>query len=236
MIDLTHAFDEKTIYWPTEKGFQLDRGQPGYTEKGYYYAAFRFRAAEHGGTHLDAPIHFFAKRQTADQVPLQRLVAPGVVVDVSGQCAEDPDYQVSVGDLRRWEEREGRTLTDVIVLLKTGYAARWPNRQAYLGTGEFGPEAVRELHFPGLHPDAARWLVDHRAVAAVGIDTASIDYGQSTHFESHVTLFEHNVPVFENVDLSRELPTQFLVAALPMKIGGGSGGPLRIVAIEMEGE
>ncbi len=233
VIALTHTFDESTIYWPTEKGFQLEKGSAGLTEKGYFYAANRFRAAEHGGTHLDAPIHFHARRQTVDQIPLQRLVAAGVVVDVRDKCAGDPDYQISVADLRAWEEQNERTLTDVILLLRTGYAERWPDREAYLGTAETGPGAVRKLHFPGLHPDAAEWLVRHRTVRAVGIDTASIDYGQSRLFQSHVRLFAHNVPVFENVKLDRDLPSRFLVAALPMKIGGGSGAPLRIVAIEM---
>jgi kynurenine formamidase len=117
------------------------------------------------------------------------------------------------------------------VLLRTGWGARWGDRGAYLGTALTGPEAVSELHFPGLHPDAARWLVTEREVKAVGLDTPSIDYGQSELFESHVTLFEANVPAFENVaSLDRLPPKGFVVAALPMKIRGGTGGPLRIVA------
>lgn len=232
VIDLTHPFDSQTIYWPTESGFHLERGPFGITEKGYFYAANRFSAAEHGGTHIDAPIHFFADRDTVDQIPLRRLIGPGVVIDVREACQKDPDYQISVGDLRRWEEQHQRTLVDVIVLLNTGYSRHWPDREKYLGTKELGPEAVSQLHFPGLHPDAARWLVEHRAILAIGIDTASIDFGQSTLFGSHVTLFEHQVPAFENVAHLDQLPEQFDVIALPMKIGGGSGGPLRIIAIE----
>jgi kynurenine formamidase len=91
---------------------------------------------------------------------------------------------------------------------------------------------VRALHFPGLHPDAAAWLVRERQIKAIGIDTASIDYGQSTGFETHVTLLSQNVPVFENLDDLRDLPAQgFEVIALPMKIAGGTGGPLRIIAV-----
>lgn len=230
-LDLTHPFDEQTIYWPTEKGFVFEPGNNGVTPKGYYYAANRFRAAEHGGTHLDAPIHFAEGEPTADAVPLARLVGEAVVVDVTERCEKDSDYLVDVGDLRAWEERHARQLVDVIVLLKTGWAKRWPDRKGYLGTERLGPEAVAELHFPGLAPEAAQWLVEHRAIKAIGIDTASIDFGQSTHFESHVRLCKHRVPIFENVADLEPLPEQGAwLVALPMKIAGGSGGPLRIVA------
>lgn len=232
LVDLTHSFDEETIYWPTEKGFRLLLGNNGVTEKGYYYAANRFEAAEHGGTHIDAPIHFFDQRQTVDAIPLERLVGPAAVIDVREKCAADRDYQIGVADLRAWEEEHQRQLVDVIVLLRTGWSERWPDREAYLGTAARGPEAVAELHFPGLDPQAAQWLVEHRAPKAVGIDTASIDCGQSTHFESHVTLCEHNVPSLENVANLDALPSEGAwVCALPMKIAGGSGAPLRIIAI-----
>ncbi len=232
IIDLTHPFDTATVYWPTEDGFRLIRGTSGITEKGYYYAANRFAAAEHGGTHIDAPIHFFAERQTVDRIPLETLISDAAVVNVTSACADDPDYQVSVADLRRWEDNHQRQLVEVIVLLRTGYGQRWPDRKRYLGTAESGAGAVSQLHFPGLASDAARWLVEHRSIKAIGIDTASIDPGQSSLFQSHVTLFEHNVPAFENVAHLDQLPTAgFTVVALPMKIAGGSGAPLRIVAI-----
>jgi kynurenine formamidase len=231
-VDLTHPFNEQTIYWPTENGFRLEKGAAGVTERGYFYSANRFAAAEHGGTHIDAPIHFFADRDTVDRIPLERLINRGVVVDVSSACAANRDYQVQVADLRAWEERQGRTVAESIVLIRTGWGNRWPNRQDYLGTARLGQEAVAELHFPGLHPDAARWLVEQRAVRSVGIDTASIDYGQSTHFETHVLLCRHNVPAFENVANMEQLPDHsFTLIALPMKIQGGSGGPLRIIAV-----
>jgi len=230
-VDLTHAFDESTIYWPTEKGFRFEQGMNGPTPKGYYYAANRFASAEHGGTHLDAPRHFSAVGETADAVPLEHLVGEAVVVDVTRQCAADPAYEITPDDLVAWETRHGRQLVDVIVLLRTGWAARWTDRAAYLGTDQLGPEAVARLRFPGLSPLAARWLVDHRRIRAIGIDTASIDHGPSTHFGSHVVLCGGNVPIFENVSALDGLPEQgAFVAALPMKIAGGSGGPLRIVA------
>lgn len=230
-IDLTHPFDERTIYWPTERGFLLDRGTAGVTPRGYFYAANRFTTAEHGGTHLDAPRHFAAAGATAAEVPLERLLGPAAVVDVTQACAVDPEYEVSPDDLVAWEKRHGRQLVDVILLIDTGWANRWDDRAAYLGTAATGPAAVERLRFPGLAPLAARWLVDHRRIRAIGIDTASIDHGPSRRFESHVALCGAGVPVFENVGRLAELPAHgAFVAALPMKIAAGTGGPLRIVA------
>jgi kynurenine formamidase len=233
VVDLTHAFGADTLYWPTDtEGFVLETVFAGTTGAGYYYAAHRFRAAEHGGTHLDAPIHFAEGRWTADEIPVERLFGPGAVVDVTARTAGDRDYQVTVADLRAWEAAHGRFPDGAIVLLRTGWGRFWPDRERYLGTARRGPEAVAELHFPGLHPDAARWLAAERRIDAVGIDTPSIDHGQSKLFESHRALFAANVPAFENVaDLEGLPPAAFTVVALPMKIRGGSGGPLRIVAV-----
>jgi len=233
LVDLSHPFGPDTIYWPTDtQGFGLEVLSAEVTEKGFYYAANRFATAEHGGTHIDAPIHFYDDRSTVDEIPLERLVAPGVVIDVRENVREDPDYLVSIDDFKAWEASHGELGEGVIVLLHTGYGALWEDRTSYLGTDLTGPEAVPELHFPGLDPKAAKWLTTERQVAAVGIDTASIDHGQSTYFESHVTLFDADVPAFENVANLDRLPKKdFLVVALPMKIKGGSGGPLRIVAM-----
>ena len=234
LIDLSHPFDEQTVYWPTaEKTFKLERDAEGVTEAGYFYAANSFSTAEHGGTHIDAPVHFAEGRHTVDQIPLEQLAGRAVVVDVSAKCAADPDYQVSAEDFAAWEREHGALPQQgVIVLLRTGFGSRWPDRRSYMGTDERGAAAVAKLHFPGLHPDAARWLTRERRVKAVGLDTPSIDYGQSTLFESHRILFDQNIPAFENLANLDQLPAKdFHVIALPMKIRGGSGGPLRAVAI-----
>jgi len=232
LVDLSHSYDEQTVFWPTAEGFRLERVAEGVTPGGYYYAANNFSTAEHGGTHLDAPVHFAQGRDTADRVPLERLLGAGVLLDVSEKCERDADYQISVEDFAAWEREHGRLPDGSILLLRTGFGRRWPDRRAYMGTDERGPEAVAKLHFPGLHPDAARWLVRERVVKAVGLDTPSIDYGQSKLFESHRVLFERNVPAFENLANLDRLPAKgFHVVALPMKIKGGSGGPLRAVAI-----
>jgi kynurenine formamidase len=231
-VDLTHTFDETTIYWPTEDGFKLIRGPAGITEGGYYYAANRFMCAEHGGTHIDAPIHFWEGGKTVDQVPLERLIGAGACVDVSQKCTADRDYQVSVKDFEAWEEKNKASLKDRVILIRTGFGRHWPDREKYLGTKETGRAGVANLHFPGLDPAAADWLVKRRQIRMVGIDTASIDHGQTRTYPTHVRLFRDDVPALENVADMGDLPaTGFKVVALPMKIGGGSGAPCRVVAI-----
>jgi kynurenine formamidase len=234
-VDLTYAYDDRTVFWPTAEPFELEVVAAGVTEGGYYYAANNFSMAEHGGTHLDAPIHFSEGKQTAEQIPIERLIGAAVVVDVSEALASDADYQVSVADLEAWEAEHGAIPDGAVLLLRTGWGARWPDRERYLGTTLTGPAAVPELHFPGLHPDAARWLAENRQIDALGIDTPSIDYGQSTLFESHRVLYAENIPAFENVAALERMPaTGAYVVALPMKIAGGSGGPVRIVGVVVE--
>ncbi|MBI4541819.1 MAG: cyclase family protein [Gemmatimonadetes bacterium] len=231
-VDLTHPFSSRTIYWPTARPFTLEVVAAGRTPAGYYYAANNISAAEHGGTHLDAPIHFAEGRRTADAIPVRQLVGPAAVVDVSDSAAANPVYLATVADFARWERAHGRIPDGAIVLLRTGWAARWPDRLRYLGTAKTGLTAVAELRFPGLDPEAARWLVEARAVDAVGLDTPSIDHGPSTDYRSHRTLFAADIPVFENVAALDRLPeVGAYVVALPMKIGGGSGGPLRVVGV-----
>lgn len=232
IVDLSHPYDERTVFWPTADGFKLERVAEGVTPQGYFYAANNFSTAEHGGTHIDAPVHFAAGRHTVDQIPLASLMGEAVLIDVEDQCAADPDYQISVRDFEAWEAEHGPIPDGAILIIRTGFGRRWPDRKSYMGTDERGLEAVAKLRFPGLHPDAARWLVSNRSIKATGLDTPSIDYGRSTLFESHRVLFERNIPAFENLANLERLPAKgFHVVALPMKIAGGSGGPLRAVAI-----
>ncbi len=231
-IDMTYVLDENTIFWPTAQTFRLEVVSDGVTDAGYYYGANNFCTAEHGGTHLDAPIHFSAGKQTADKIPVDRLVGSAIVLDVSQAAAADPDYLIKVSDLEAWEAEHGAIPDGSILFLRTGWGAHWLDRGRYLGTTRTGEEAIPELHFPGLDPAAASWLVENRNIDALGIDTASIDYGQSTLFETHRILLGDNIPAFENVASLDRLPeTGSYVIALPMKIGGGTGSPLRLVGV-----
>jgi kynurenine formamidase len=232
LVDLSHAYDAEAIFWPTAEPFRLDKVADGVTPAGFYYASNNFFTSEHGGTHMDAPVHFAQGKQAADEVPLDRLVGSALVIDVTDASNRTADYLITVEDLQRWEQLNGTIPGDAIVLLRTGFSRHWPDAAKYLGTAERGEAAAAKLHFPGLHPDAARWIVANRPIKAIGIDTASIDYGQSTLFESHRLLYEKNIPAFENLTSLERLPAKgAFVVALPMKIKGGSGAPLRAIAI-----
>ena len=231
-IDLSYDFSDKTVYWPTASGFRLDTVFNGTTDGGFYYSAYNYCAAEHGGTHLDAPAHFAKGKWTVDEIPLEKLTGEAAMIDVSGKALKDADYLISVNDIEEWEKTNGKLKDNIILLFRTGYGSFYPDAKKYLGTDERGAEAVAKLHFPAIHPDAAEWLVKNRKIKAVGLDVASVDYGQSKDFKTHQIFYEQNIPGFENVANLDKLPAKgAFVIALPMKIKGGSGGPLRIVAI-----
>jgi kynurenine formamidase len=230
-VDLTYDLSSETIYWPTSELFKLETVSEGMTDAGYYYSAYKFCAAEHGGTHMDAPIHFAEGKRSVDEVPLEQLIGSAVKIDVSAKALADRDYLITTDDIQAWEAKHGAIPDGSIVLFETGYGRYWPNAGQYLGTALRGLEGVAALHFPGLHPDAAAWLVKYRSIKAVGIDTASIDYGQSKTYGSHVTLMTNDIPAFENVARLGQVPAKgATIVALPIKIKGGSGGPVRIAA------
>ena len=233
IIDLTHDIDNNTIYWPTEKKtFELTEQFKGITERGFFYASYRFCSPEHGGTHVDAPFHFAQKGQTTAAIPIQRLSGPAVVIDISAQAAADPDYTLTVKDVADWEQAHGTIPSGAIVLLRTGWSSRWPNRLAYLGDDT--PGDASNLHFPSYGPEAAKVLVD-RGVAVLGVDTASIDHGQSKDFLVHRIAGAANVVGLENANNLDKLPAAGAWAVvLPMKITQGSGAPARAIAFVQE--
>lgn len=231
LVDLTHAFGPSTLYWPTAtSGFELDSIAYGQTPGGYFYSSFAYGAPEHGGTHLDAPIHFSANGLTADRIPLTQFIGPAVVIDVTTKTSSNPDYRLTPQDIASWERANGTIPAGAIVVLRTGWESRWPDRKQYLGDDK--PGDASNLHFPSYGAEAARLLVRDRRVAALGVDVASIDYGPSSDFIVHRIAAESNVIGLENLTNVSELPiTGATIIALPMKIAGGSGGPLRAIAL-----
>jgi len=231
-IDLTHDFDTATVYWPTNEPFSHDTVFYGMTDGGYFYSSFNYRAEEHGGTHFDAPVHFAQGGKTIEQVPVEQLHGPGIVIDVTRQSAANRDYLVTTEDFENWERQYGKIPNGAIILLNTGSGALWDDHLKYTGTLKTGKEGVDELHFPGLDPGAAQWLVDNRNIRGIGLDTPSIDYGQSKDFKTHRILFAAGITAYENLANLNQLPASgAYIIALPMKIRGGSGAPLRIVAV-----
>ncbi|MFN7929167.1 MAG: cyclase family protein [Blastocatellia bacterium] len=230
LVDLTYSFDDKTIYWPTAKPFTWEKEAWGPSAGGYWYTAARYAASEHGGTHLDAPIHFGEGKQAADEIPVTKLVGPAVVIDIADACAKSADYLLTAEDVTKWESQHGRLPDGSIVLIHTGWGKFWGDKKKYLGTDAPGDTA--NLHFPGISREASKLLVEQRRIDAIGIDTASIDYGQSKDFIAHQLFYGANIYGLENVaNLEKLPPTGATLIALPMKIKGGTGGPARIIAI-----
>lgn len=231
-IDLSHSFDNTTLYWPNNiKGFEHITEAEGKTPSGYYYSSYRLCTPEHGGTHLDAPIHFAENKLTVDRIPLSSLTGDAIVIDVSRKALADRDYQVTIEDIENWEKENGRIPENTIILFSTGYAQFYPDRKKYFGTSKTGMTAIPELHFPGISPETTRWLVENRTIKALGLDTPSLDYGQSKEFKTHQILLGRNKPGFENLTNLRQLPAKGIyLVALPMKIAKGSGAPLRVIA------
>ena len=231
IVDLSHPYGASTVFWPTSPTkFKLDVLAQGKTDAGYFYAANTLCTPEHGGTHLDAPYHFSESGRTTEQIPLEQLVAPAVVIDVTARAAADRDYRLTPADVTAFESSGGRIAPGTIVLLRTGWSRHWPNAKAYLGDDT--PGDASKLSFPSYGADAAKLLVEERRVAALGIDTASIDYGKSTDFQVHRIAAARNVPGLENLTSLDQLPPRgAVVIALPMKIEKGSGGPLRAIAL-----
>jgi len=231
MIDLTHAYNAQTIYWPNAPStFKLEKLSYGKVEGGWFYSSFAYSSPEHGGTHLDAPIHFSEKGRTSDQIPLGQLIAPAVVIDISSKAKNNADYRLSVADVQQFEKTNGTIAPGTIVLLRTDWSKRWPNKKTYMGDDR--PGVTTNLHFPSYGVDAAKLLINDRKVGAIGVDAASIDYGASKDFMVHQIAGAANVPGFENLTSLDQLPAKgAVILALPMKIEGGSGGPLRAVAL-----
>ena len=133
-IDLTHELSSDAVFWPTADPFKMTTDFEGMTEGGYYYSAYSFTTAEHGGTHIDAPVHFAKGMHSVDEIPLEHLIGAAVVVDVTSQVSRNRDHLISVADLQGWEASHGEIPKRSIVLLRTGFSSHWPNARKYLGT------------------------------------------------------------------------------------------------------
>jgi len=231
MVDLSHPYNAQTLYWPSSpSAFEHGELDYGHTEAGYFYSAYTLGTPEHGGTHIDAPIHFHAQGQTVEQIALSQLILPVVVLDVRDQAAQSADYRLSLADISAYEQQYGQIQAGSAVLMFTGWDQFWPDAKTYLGDDT--PNRTTHLHFPGFGVPATRFLIEQRGVSLIGVDTASIDHGPSSDFLVHQLVGEANVPGLENLTGLDKLPASgATLIALPMKIEGGSGAPVRVVAL-----
>ncbi len=221
-IELSHPLHAEIPIWPGGEPFELEN----LAMHGDGYYANRFRMGEHSGTHMDAPLHFVAGRPSIDEVPARQLFAPVVLLDVAVQSAKDPDYEVSIEDLGAWESRWGTIPAGAVVLAYTGWAERWAAPQRYLNQDE-----AEVMHFPGFSRGAAELLVT-RGVVGLGIDTMSLDPGRSQTFDVHQVTGEADIYLLENLTDLELLPASgaWIVVA-PLRIRGGSGSPVRVLAL-----
>jgi kynurenine formamidase len=224
VLDLSYAINDKLVPWPGDEKFFESKVNASVEKNGYFTRSFWM--LEHYGTHLDAPAHFPPGKTTVDQIPAKQLFGPAVVIDVRAESSKDADYQLGAARVEEWEKRYGRIPEGAIVLLRTGWASRWPDAQKYRNQ-----DAKGKMHFPGFSAEAAKLLVERR-VSGLGCDTLSIDYGASSDYAVHHLALGVDLYHLENLADLSELPETgaFLVVA-PIKLEGGSGGPVRVFAL-----
>lgn len=233
LLDMTYPFNENSIYWPNAKPFELIKGDWGVTETGYWYASNQYSAAEHGGTHTDAPIHFAEDGRTIDQVPLEDWIGPAVKIDVTKQCEKNRDYLLQVEDIEAWESTFKTIPDHAWVIMYTGIGTKYyPNKKKVLGTDKTGLEAIPELSFPGFSSESVEFLITKRKITGIAIDTPSIDYGKSKKFKVHQILFAADKVALENIaNLDKLPPIGAILFVMPMLIEDGTGSPTRVFAL-----
>ena len=233
LIDMTFPFSEDSIYWPTDKPFTPTVVFKGTTDGGYWYASNQYAASEHGGTHVDAPIHFYEHGRTIGQVPLQEWIGPAARIDVTKKSLSNRDYQLTVEDILAWEKRHGRIPKGAWVIMQSGIDGRfYPNRKEVLGTEKTGKAAIAELHFPGFSPEAVAFLLAKRTITGIAIDTPSIDPGSSKDFKAHRQLCGAQKLALENIANLDKIPESgAMLYVVPMFIKDGTGAPTRVFAL-----
>lgn len=226
VLDLTHTIDAQVPTYELSDKPAFQATTVATIDKDGYFAR-NISLPEHFGTHLDAPAHFARGLWTVDQIPPDRFVAPLVVLNATAGPKSNPDYQVSVQDIARWEQVHGDIPPNSVVIANTGWGARWNSSKEYRNADEKGV-----MHFPGYSMEAAKFLVEARSVIGLGIDTLSIDYGPSKDFPVHHYTLSHSLYHLENVaNLDHTPAAGAIVVVAPMKLGGGSGCPVRIFAL-----
>jgi kynurenine formamidase len=224
VLDLAYAINDRLVPWPGDLRWFEAKANSTVEENGYFTRSFWM--LEHYGTHLDAPIHFPPGKTPIDQIPAKQFFGMAVVFDVRADGAADADYQLHPKRIDEWEERHGRIPVGAIALLRTGWASRWPDVLRYRNQ-----DAEGKMHFPGFSVGAVERLIE-RKVGGIGCDTMSVDHGASEQFAVHRLALGAGLYHLENLSDLSDLPEAgaYLVVA-PIKLEGGSGGPVRVFAL-----
>jgi len=224
VLDLSYAINDKLVPWPGDEKWFEAKVNASIEKNGYFTRSFWM--LEHYGTHLDAPAHFPPGKATVEQIPAKQLFGPAVVLDARADSSKDADYRLPAARVEDWEKRHGPITAGAIVLLRTGWAARWPDAQKYRNQ-----DAQGKMHFPGFSAEAVKLLIE-RKVSGLGCDTMSVDYGASADFAVHHLALGAGLYHLENLADLGVLPETgaFLVVA-PIKLESGSGGPVRVFAL-----
>jgi kynurenine formamidase len=224
VLDLSYAINDKLVPWPGDDKFFEAKVNASVEKNGYFTRSFWM--LEHYGTHLDAPAHFPPGKTTVDQIPAKQLFGPAVVIDVRAESGKDVDYQLSPARVEEWEKRHGRIPEGALVLLRTGWSSRWPDARKYRNQ-----DAQGKMHFPGFSAEAAKLLIE-RKISGLGCDTMSVDYGASSDYAVHHLALGAGLYHLENLaDLSELAETGAFLVVAPIKLEGGSGGPVRVFAL-----
>ncbi len=221
VVDLTHSLPANGLETPRKSAYRLETA--ALTEK----MALSGPASEQLATRIDAPARLGRGLWTVDQIPAGRLIGPLVVLDVSAAVKSNPDYEISVQDIARWEQVNGDMPLGAIVMARTGWAARWNSVHDSRNSGAKGG-----MHFPGFSEDAARFLAEGRNALGLGIDTANLDRGSAKIFAAGQYALQHGLYLLTNVANLDLMPANGAVAMVaPVKVTGGSTAPVRILAL-----
>ncbi len=226
IVDLTYTINESTPHWPAKnyKSFHLETiatlEKDGVLSKAFY-------TPEHLGTHIDAPNHFEKNQPSVEKIPVEQFFGPAIVIDISSQADKNPDYRLTLDDIKAWEGRNGRIPNGAMILLRTGWGKCWTNYDRYKNQDEKG-----EMHFPSYSKESAEFLIGERNVKALGIDNLSIDYGLSKDFIVHHLVNRAGKYGLENLANLDQLPEKgAMLIVAPVKVEDGSGGPTRIFVV-----
>ena len=220
VVDLSHLLHEKIPIWPGGVPFSreilADWDKDG-------YRMFKFIMGENVGTHVDAPSHFVKGAPNIDDI--KNIFLPAIKIDIEGKVEKDPTAALTPDDIKAWEKKNGRIPPGSLVIINTGWWRKWGRPAEYVNMKE------GVMRFPGISPEGARELVK-RKIAAIGIDTLSLDPGPSKDFSAHKILFKAGIWGIENLtNLDKLPPKGFHVFVGMINIKDGTQTPARVIAV-----